>query len=97
MIKQALRKLCSCSKCFREDPELSHPTLRIVFTPDEEVGRGTEHFDVPAFGADFAYTVDGGALGELEYENFNAAGAQITVHGRNIHPGSAKGKCSTPA
>lgn len=90
--KAGVAEIMQLLQMLREDPELSHPTLRIAFTPDEEVGRGTEHFDVPAFGADFAYTVDGGALGELEYENFNAAGAQITVHGRNIHPGSAKGK-----
>ncbi len=70
----------------------NHATVRIGFTPDEEIGRGADLFDVKAFGADFAYTVDGGTLGELEYENFNAAGAEITVNGRNIHPGSAKNK-----
>jgi len=69
-----------------------HATLKIGFTPDEEVGRGADKFDVKGFGADYAYTVDGGALGELEYENFNAAGAKVTVHGLNIHPGSAKDK-----
>jgi len=69
-----------------------HATLRIGFTPDEEIGRGADLFDVPGFGADYAYTVDGGALGELEYENFNAAGAQVQVNGLNIHPGSAKDK-----
>ena len=90
--KAGVAEIMQLLQMLRENPRVSHPTLRIAFTPDEEVGRGTEHFDVPAFGADFAYTVDGGALGELEYENFNAAGAQITVHGRNIHPGSAKGK-----
>jgi tripeptide aminopeptidase len=66
--------------------------LKIGFTPDEEVGRGADKFDVKKFGADYAYTVDGGALGELEYENFNAAGARVIVHGLNIHPGSAKDK-----
>lgn len=71
-------------------PELKHGKIRICFTPDEEVGRGTKHFDVEQFGADFAYTLDGGELGELEYENFNAAGAKITVKGRSVHPGSAK-------
>ena len=70
----------------------SHATLKIGFTPDEEIGRGADLFDVKGFGADFAYTADGGAIGELEYENFNAAGAVVTVHGLNIHPGSAKDK-----
>ena len=69
-----------------------HATIRIGFTPDEEIGRGADLFDVAGFGADYAYTVDGGALGELEYENFNAAGAMAVFHGLNIHPGSAKNK-----
>ena len=69
-----------------------HATVKIAFTPDEEIGRGADRFDVAAFGADFAYTVDGGALGEIEYENFNAAGGMVEIHGRNIHPGSAKDK-----
>ena len=69
-----------------------HATLKIGFTPDEEIGRGADRFDVKGFGADYAYTVDGGPLGELEYENFNAAGAHAVFHGRNIHPGSAKNK-----
>ena len=72
-------------------PEIPHGTIRIGFTPDEEVGRGADYFDVKAFGADFAYTVDGGALRELEFENFNAASAKVTIHGVGIHPGSAKG------
>ena len=67
-----------------------HATVRIGFTPDEEIGRGADLFDVKAFGADYAYTVDGGTLGELEYENFNAAGAEVVITGRNIHPGAAK-------
>ena len=67
-----------------------HCTICISFTPDEEIGRGADLFDVPGFGADYAYTVDGGALGELEYENFNGASCQVTVRGVNIHPGSAK-------
>ena len=70
----------------------NHATLKIGFTPDEEVGRGADLFDVKNFGADYAYTVDGGAIGEIEYENFNAAGATVVFHGRNIHPGSAKDK-----
>ena len=67
-----------------------HATLKIGFTPDEEVGQGADHFDVKGFGADYAYTADGGPVGEIEYENFNAAGATVVFHGRNIHPGSAK-------
>ncbi len=67
-----------------------HGRLCVAFTPDEEIGRGTDHFDIPGFGADFAYTVDGGDVGEIEYENFNAAAAVVTVHGRSVHPGSAK-------
>ena len=69
-----------------------HATLKIGFTPDEEVGQGADGFDVPGFGANYAYTVDGGTLGEIEYENFNAADAKVVVHGLNIHPGSAKDK-----
>ena len=69
-----------------------HATLKIGFTPDEEIGRGADQFDVQKFGADFAYTVDGGALGEIEFENFNAAGATVKFAGRNIHPGSSKDK-----
>ncbi len=72
-------------------PEIPHGKIRIAFTPDEEVGAGVEHFDVQAFGADFAFTVDGGEVGELEIETFNAAGAKLRVRGRNVHPGTAKG------
>ena len=72
--------------------KMRHATLKIGFTPDEEVGRGADLFDVPGFGAEYAYTVDGGAIGEMEYENFNAAGAKVVVHGLNIHPGAAKNK-----
>ena len=74
-----------------------HGTIKVAFTPDEEIGRGADKFDVEGFDADFAYTVDGGAIGELEYENFNAASAKITVHGVSIHPGSAKGKMKNAA
>lgn len=74
-----------------------HCTVCIGFTPDEEIGRGADLFDVPGFGADYAYTVDGGALGELEYENFNAAGMRVVVHGVNIHPGSAKNQMKNAA
>ncbi len=73
-------------------PEIKHGDIRVGFTPDEEVGRGSDHFDVKKFNADLAYTMDGGCIGELEYENFNAAGAKITVYGRNVHPGYAKDK-----
>ena len=72
--------------------EGKHATLKIGFTPDEEIGRGADRFDIQGFAADYAYTADGGPIGELEYENFNAASAQVIVHGRNIHPGSAKNK-----
>jgi len=72
-------------------PEIPHGKIRVAFTPDEEVGAGVEHFDVGAFGADFAYTVDGGETGELEVETFNAASARLQVRGRNVHPGTAKG------
>lgn len=71
---------------------MPHGKISIAFTPDEEIGRGADLFDVKRFGADYAYTVDGGAIGELEYENFNAASARVTVHGVSIHPGSAKGR-----
>ena len=67
-----------------------HATVKIAFTPDEEIGRGADRFDVKGFGADYAYTADGGPVGEIEYENFNAAGATVVFHGRNIHPGTAK-------
>ncbi len=71
------------------DPSRKHGKIRVCFTPDEEIGQGADHFDVTAFGADFAYTIDGGAVGELEYETFNAAEATVTIHGRNVHPGYA--------
>ncbi len=74
------------------DPGFAHGPVRIAFTPDEEIGRGADRFDVAGFGADFAYTLDGGAFGELEYENFNAASLRVDIHGKNIHPGSAKNK-----
>src|SRR5699024_307257 len=73
-------------------PEIEHGKIRIAFTPDEEIGRGPHHFDVEAFDARFAYTVDGGPLGELQYESFNAAIARITFTGNSVHPGTAKGK-----
>ncbi|HAC22932.1 MAG TPA: peptidase T, partial [Porphyromonadaceae bacterium] len=76
----------------KEHPEIKHGKIRIGFTPDEEIGQGADHFDVAKFGCDWAYTIDGGQIGELEYENFNAAIAKITFKGRNVHPGYAKNK-----
>lgn len=73
-----------------KNPEIKHGDIKIGFTPDEEIGRGADHFDVEGFDADFAYTVDGGPLGELEYENFNAASAKISIEGKGVHPGSSK-------
>ena len=78
-------------------PEVKHGRIAVGFTPDEELGRGADSFDIKGFGAQFAYTVDGGTLGELEYENFNAATAVVTVHGVNVHPGSAKNKMKNSA
>ncbi|MCY7806212.1 peptidase T [Bacillus spizizenii] len=78
-------------------PEIKHGTIRVAFTPDEEIGRGPHKFDVKRFNASFAYTVDGGPLGELEYESFNAAAAKITIKGNNVHPGTAKGKMISSA
>ncbi len=83
--------MAACAELIR-DPDAKHGRIAIAFTPDEEIGCGTDHFPVELFGAAAAYTVDGGELGEIEYENFNAASAKLTVHGLNIHPGSAKNK-----
>lgn len=90
--KAGVAEIMTAAEYLIRHPELEHGKIRIGFTPDEEIGRGVDHFDVKRFGADFAYTVDGGFEGELEYENFNAAGAKISVNGKNIHPGSAKDK-----
>jgi len=90
--KAGVAEIMSAAEYLMTHPEVEHGKIRIGFTPDEEVGRGVDHFDVAAFGADFAYTVDGGMEGELEYENFNAASARIDILGRNVHPGYAKGK-----
>ncbi|MDD7437341.1 MAG: peptidase T [Bacteroidales bacterium] len=75
-----------------DHPEIKHGTIKVGFTPDEEIGRGADKFDVKKFGADFAYTIDGGKIGELQYENFNAASAKVIFKGLNVHPGDAKGK-----
>ncbi len=90
--KAGVAEIMTAAEYLMTHPEVRHGKIRIGFTPDEEVGRGVDHFDVAAFGADFAYTVDGGMEGELEYENFNAASAKIEIQGRNVHPGYAKGK-----
>ena len=88
--KAGIAEIIATCAYFVEHPEASHRTLQIAFTPDEEIGCGADHFDVEGFGAKEAYTVDGGILGEIEYENFNAASAKLTVHGLNVHPGGAK-------
>ncbi len=90
--KAGIAEIMTMADYFLRNPQVPHGKIRIGFTPDEEIGRGADFFDVELFGADYAYTVDGGALGEIEYENFNAAGATLRVHGRSVHPGSAKGK-----
>lgn len=88
--KAGIAEIFTAMEYLIQHPEIKHGKVRVCITPDEEVGRGTEHFDVQKFGADFAYTLDGGEIGELEYENFNAAGAKILVKGRSVHPGYAK-------
>lgn len=88
--KAGIAEIMTMAEHFLTHPEIKHGDICIGFTPDEEIGRGADRFDVADFGADIAYTVDGGALGELEYENFNAASGKITIHGASIHPGSAK-------
>ena len=90
--KAGVAEIMEMAAYFLAHPEVPHGDILIGFTPDEEIGRGADLFDVAGFGADVAYTVDGGALGELEYENFNAASLRLTVNGRSIHPGSAKGR-----
>ncbi len=90
--KAGVAEIMTAAEYFMKHPEIPHGKIRIGFTPDEEIGRGVDFFDVKKFGARFAYTVDGGFEGELEYENFNAGGASIKIQGRNIHPGYAKNK-----
>lgn len=87
--KAGIAAIFDAMESLMADPSRKHGKIRVCFTPDEEIGQGADHFDVPAFGADFAYTIDGGAVGELEYETFNAAEATVTIHGRNVHPGYA--------
>ena len=90
--KAGITEIISAMEHLIKHPELKHGAIRVGFTPDEEIGRGAHKFDVKKFGADWAYTMDGSQIGELEYENFNAAGAKVTVKGKIVHPGYAKGK-----
>ncbi len=90
--KAGVTEIMSMAERLLSDPSIKHGKIAIGFTPDEEIGCGTEHFDVPGFGVECAYTVDGGPIGEIEYENFNAATAFISIAGKEIHPGEAKGK-----
>ena len=90
--KAGVSEIMTMAHYLCQNKNIVHGKIRIAFTPDEEVGAGVDYFDVKRFGADFAYTVDGGKLGELEYENFNAAGAKLTIHGCSVHPGDAKNK-----
>ncbi|MDE7382150.1 MAG: peptidase T [Muribaculaceae bacterium] len=90
--KAGIAEIISAVVHLQAHPEIKHGKIRIAFNPDEEIGKGAHKFDVELFGGEFAYTMDGGAVGELEYENFNAAGAKITIKGRNVHPGTAKNK-----
>ncbi|PWV88188.1 peptidase T [Paenibacillus cellulosilyticus] len=90
--KAGITEIMTAMDYLIQHPEIKHGTIRVAFTPDEEIGRGPHRFDVAAFGAKYAYTMDGGPLGELQYESFNAAQARITVKGNNVHPGTAKGK-----
>ena len=90
--KAGVAEIMTAAEYLLTHPEVKHGTIKIGFTPDEEIGCGVDYFDVKKFAADYAYTMDGGAIGELEYENFNAAGVKIHIQGCNIHPGYAKGK-----
>lgn len=90
--KAGVAEIMTMAEILLTNPDLPHGEIKIAFTPDEEIGAGTAFFDVAKFGAKYAYTVDGGKLGDLEYENFNAASGKITVHGRSVHPGDAKNK-----
>ncbi|MBQ2979502.1 MAG: peptidase T [Bacteroidaceae bacterium] len=90
--KAGIAEIVTAMEYLLAHPEIKHGKIRVAFNPDEEIGQGAHKFDVEAFGAEWAYTLDGGEIGELEYENFNAAGARITFKGRNVHPGMAKDK-----
>ncbi len=90
--KAGISEIVTAIEYLVNNPEIKHGDIKIGFTPDEEIGRGADLFNVEKFGAKYAYTIDGGIMGELQYENFNAAGATITIQGRNVHPGAAKNK-----
>ena len=90
--KAGIAEIMTAIEYLLENNDIEHGDIKICFTPDEEIGEGADHFDVEGFGADFAYTMDGGRIGELEYENFNAAGAKVKIKGVNVHPGYAKNK-----
>ena len=90
--KAGIAEIMTAMDYFIKNPDIKHGKVRIAFNPDEEIGLGAHHFDVEKFGCQFAYTMDGGEIGELEYENFNAAGAKVTFYGTNVHPGYAKNK-----
>jgi tripeptide aminopeptidase len=90
--KAGITEIMEAMKYLLENPQVKHGKIRVGFTPDEEIGRGAHKFDVEKFGAEWAYTMDGSQIGELEYENFNAAGAVVTIEGKIVHPGYAKGK-----
>lgn len=90
--KAGIAEIMTAMEYLIQNPDIKHGDIRVAFTPDEEIGRGPHKFDVEKFNADFAYTVDGGPLGELQYESFNAAAAKLTINGNNVHPGTAKGK-----
>lgn len=90
--KAGIAEIVTAMEYLIAHPEIKHGKVRVAFTPDEEIGQGAHHFDVKKFGAEWAYTMDGGQVGELEYENFNAASAKVTFNGLNVHPGYAKGK-----
>jgi tripeptide aminopeptidase len=88
--KAGVAEIMTAAEHLMQHPEIKHGKIRIAFTPDEEIGKGADHFDVKKFGADFAFTIDGGEIGELEFENFNAALAKINIKGKNVHPGTAR-------
>lgn len=90
--KAGIAEIITAMEYLVNNPEIEHGTIKVAFTPDEEIGKGMDHFDAKKFGADYAYTLDGGPVGELEFENFNAAGIAIKIQGRNIHPGYARGR-----
>lgn len=95
--KAGIAEIMTAMHYLIEHPDIKHGKIRVAFTPDEEIGRGPHKFDVDAFGASYAYTIDGGPLGELQYESFNAAGAKVSINGNNVHPGTAKDKMVSAA